>query len=314
MQFKKTLLAMMMFGATAAAQADYRAEILGSLSTVTEEYEVDSYDVGDRDYDIDHDYASFEGVFYIMPVSTAKGPLAEAAFLSKASEVRLIIDRHSYEFDFDDADGNEYDEDTNTLSGRAVIPAARIILEASLSRGETNCKGDCDNDSDDDGWMLGVGGYITDNITLVFNYEKYESDEEFEDFERDSYTVTYRQLIPLSGEQSLVIEPFVSLFEFENDDDGYSTDGDGAMVGVDVTWYITRQLGVYAGVAGIGGDDDEGEGGDAASHVGVNYFLNENFRIGGELISVSGEYEYDDFDYEVEYEGGGIEFNAAVRF
>jgi len=335
MQFKKTLLAMMMFGA-AAAQADYRVEISTALATLTEEYENDDYD---EEYDKDSDYLSFEGVFYITPVSTASGPLGQAAFLSKASEVRVSIDRDSREYD-DDSDidylDDEYDEDTNAISGRAVIPAARIILEAGLQKGETDCT-DCDDDSDNDGWMLGFGGYISDRVTLVFTYRHQEEETDFTEYddyngafysfesnyEIDRYMLAYKQLIALSGEQSLVIEPFLEIFEYERkseyrspfDYDSYKFDGDGAALGIDVTWYITRQLGVYAGVVGVGVENDNGDGADAVSHIGISYFLNENFRIGGELISTSGEFEYDDEDDgEFEYEGGGLEFNASVRF
>jgi len=129
--------------------------------------------------------------------------------------------------------------------------------------------------------------------------------------------LTYKQLIPFSGEQALVIEPFLSVIRHEfklNSNYGtYKDNDDGAGLGVDVTWYILRQLGVYAGVKAesYNGDGDT-DSSEAKSHVGVSYFLNENIRLGGELISVSGE--ADEFEGDSEYEGGGVEFNAAARF
>jgi hypothetical protein len=293
MPFKKTLLAMMMFGA-AAAQADYQFELSAALGEASYEYEIEN--PFGADYDVDQDVSELDlgATFYFAPVNTAKGPLAEAAFLSKSSEVAIDISRDEVEWDDDD----EYDIDSNIISGQFVLPNPSLIFRAAWGQGE-------DDGDDTDLLGIGFGGYITDHITLTLDYIQVDYDFDEDDESVDSFILTYKQLIEFGGDSSLVIEPYLASIDDFGDD--------AAKVGIDVTWYITRQLGLTAGISGYGVEDDGGDFSRGDSRVGVDYFINENFHIGGALTSMSSEYDGDD-GYDEEGEGGGIEFNAAVRF
>jgi hypothetical protein len=305
MPFKKTLLAIMMFGA-AAAQADYRAEIAASLggSNVTQEY-----DLSGPDYEVEEEtgYFDVEATFYLDPVKTANVPLGEAAFLSKASFASFYLSREDVEHEEDESSEDyDFDRDMMLLGGRFVVPNVGLIIEAGFGQGEED--GD-DVDNDIDVLMFGFGGYIGDNITLVLNYFSEETDYgDSESDEHKVWTITYSQYIPFSGEMALKIEPFIASHKFEDDFD----DADAVALGVDATLYINRQLSVYLEVEGYGVDESDYEESTGTSKVGVDYFFNDNFKIGAALSSVSGEGE--EFDTDFETEGGGIEFNAAVRF
>lgn len=86
------------------------------------------------------------GIAYFSQVGTSKGPLAEAAFLDKASGIFASYTSN------DDADNNK------SLALRSVI-SEKWIVEANY------------NDSgDDDAFGLGFGAYLTDDIDLVGTY------------------------------------------------------------------------------------------------------------------------------------------------
>jgi len=297
MQFKKTLLAMMMFGAV-SAQADYQFELSTTLGRSS--FENESENPYGPDYEDDTDTDSFDlgATVYLSSVSTAKGPLAEAAFLSKASEVSIDISRDDVEDD-DRGYKHNYDVDSNAISGQFILPNPSLIFRAALGQGKYS-------KTDTDTLAVGFGGYITDHITLTLDYVTEDYDYDFRDDETvDSFILTYKQLIELGGDSSLVLEPYLESI----DDDG----DDAAAIGIDVTWYITRKLGVSAGVSGYAIETDSGDFSAGSSRIGVDYFINENFRIGGALTSSSSEFD-DDEGYDDEGDGNGVEFSAAVRF
>ncbi len=291
MKLQKSLLAMMMFAA-AGAQADYRFELDAGYSTFSEEVDYDSgyYD----DYDVDTDTLALGGAFYFSPVSTASGPLDEAEFLSKASGIALAYSKAEVDTENEDS----VDGDSKILGGHFVIPGPNLIIEASYGQGGSD-------DVDVDYLSLGFGGYITDRITLVFDYSKEEYD--FGSKESiDRYTLTYRQLIQLGGEMNLALEPFISKVDY--------FDEDAAEVGIDVAFYLNRSLGFKAGVVGFAYDADYADYSEGASYIGVDYFINETFRIGGKLLSSSGEFDADFDEDAFESEGSGVKFDLAVRF
>jgi hypothetical protein len=300
MHFKKTLLAMMMFGA-AAAQADYQVEIGASYSSTSEEYE---YDDSQYDYDVDTDTLAAGATFYFSPVSTGNGPLAQAAFLSKASGIAVGYANGEADYDFDRGNfvDQSYDFDAVSIGGHFVLPSPNLILEASYAEGENEFENDFD------AFTIGVGGYITDRITLMAEFSKQTFDDASDEDSIDIFTITYRQLIQLGGAMNLAIAPHLSRVEYFGED--------AAEVGIDVAFYLNPSLGFVAGVTGGAVDDEDGDYSRAESYIGVDYFVNENFQVGGKLLAITSEFDSDDYYYndDSESEGGGIEFNAAVRF
>jgi hypothetical protein len=298
MRFKKTLLAMMIFGAT-AAQADYQFEGSVLLGQSSEDIETENPFGADYEDDKDVDSLDIGLTVYFSPVSTANGPLAEAAFISKASEISIDILHDEVEFEEDDGYTDKYDIDRNVISGQFVLPNPALIFRAALGQGENGA-------IDVDVFALGFGGYINDRIALTLDF--IQEDYDFEDSEEsvDSLVLTYKQLIDLGNGYSLAVEPYLASIDY--------FDQDAAKVGVDVTWYITRQLGLSVGLSGLSIEADDGDASEGESRIGVDYFVNENFRIGGALTSVSSEFDDDEEGYDVEGEGNGFELTVAARF
>jgi hypothetical protein len=313
MRFRQTLFAIIILGAT-AAQADYRAEISTSLggSTVTKEYD----DVGPN-YEEEDETGHFdiEATVYLAPVQTANVPLGEAVFLSKASFASLYVSRDDVEHNEDNNyEDYDYDVPMSAIGGRFVVPNVDLIFEAKLGSGEEDGDG---TDGDLDLRGLGFGSYIGDRISLVLTYDELEFDYGGTTFKDKIWQLIYTQYIPLSGETALAIEPYLTNYKYES---GYS-DKDAVALGVAVKFYINHQLDVYIEVEGYRRDDSDYEESRGSSSVGIDYFINEQFKIGAALNSVTGEgqqatyYEgYGVYDRDFDIEGGGIEVNAAVRF
>lgn len=296
MQFKKTLLAMMMFGAAAAAQADYQVQLDASFSTTTTEYEPDD---GLYDYDVDQDTLTLGGEFYFSSVSTSGVPLDEAAFLAKASSVAIGYADVDVDIDPKHFEGDSYSSKGIVVQGHFVLPSPNLILEATYGQGDQD-------DEDFDVYAIGFGGYINDRITLMGEYSKQTFDDYGSDDSIERFTVTYRQLIQLGGDMSLALEPHLASVDYFGED--------GAEFGIDAAFYLNRSLGFKAGVTAFAADDEDGDYSEAESYIGVDYFINENFRIGGKLLTSSSEFESDFANDDVESEGVGIEVAVAVRF
>jgi hypothetical protein len=296
MLFKKTLLAIMICGAT-VAHADYRFELGGSLGRSSFDNKIENQYGGDNKEDIDTDSLDLGATLYFSPVSTAKGPLAEAAFLSKASEISFDISRHKEEDDYGGYK-DKYDINKNFISGEFILPKPSLIFRGALGTGKNG-------EADTKLLALGFGGYITDHITLTLDYEKvkYDSDH-FDDESVDSYTLKYKQLIEFGGDSSLVLEPYLTHIEYFDDADA---------VGIDVVWYINRQLGLSAGISGYASEEEDGDRSGGISYVGVDYFINESVRVGGKLTSAASKFDSDD-GFDEDGDGHGVEFNVSVRF
>ncbi|WP_370979298.1 putative porin [Agaribacterium sp. ZY112] len=125
-----------MAGTSAFAADTYRAEVgVG--------YDQISPDGGD-----DIGNYNIYGDFYFKEVDTSKGPLAEAAFLDKASNVGLT-------YADSDVDGSKA---AITLDTRIVLGEKWIIEAAYTDHDETSI------------YNIAGGLYITDNVDLVVNY------------------------------------------------------------------------------------------------------------------------------------------------
>jgi hypothetical protein len=288
MQYKNTFLALMLMGA-AAAQADYQAQIDFSYGWTELDYEADSV----PDAEFDNDDVFLRGTYFLSPVSTANGPLDEAAFLSKASGVSLGYSK----IESDVKPGDDYDSESFFISGHFVLPGTNLILEGAYGQGESA-------NTDVDTWGLGFGAYINDRIMLMLTYTKQDYDFGSDDTD-ERVRIRYRQLIDFGNGRNLAIEPYIGKVELFSED--------GVELGIDATYYINRSLGIKAGLYRSDVDGDNSESTEVVFSVGCAYYINENFRIGGEVYSLAGDSD-SDFGGDADIEGSGIEISAALRF
>lgn len=91
--------------------------------------------------------------YYLNAVNIANKPLAEAAFLSKASNIGLGYAKSSTDDDFIDLD-----LDTVGVSGEFYIPNSQFYVSGSLNRTELTAKAFGEEESDDNtGYAVEVG-------------------------------------------------------------------------------------------------------------------------------------------------------------
>lgn len=221
--FNKTLFASTLAAAfttvfAVSAHADYQFEVgaayaKGDLTTAA-------------GADADQDIFTLGGTYHLESVDTSKGPLTEAAFLDRASDVTLVYTFGEVDFD------NTGDTDINNVavSGRFVDKQSGWLVELGYEFDEGDGGG-----ADSDGYTLRGGKYIADNTTLVFGWTYTEDDD---NAESDEYSLQLEHLQQFA-QGALKVEAAVGLVDsnFTDDVDLYSLGG---------TYYINNNLGFGA--------------------------------------------------------------------
>ena len=141
------------FGTAHAYQAEINAN-----------YENTSFD-GDSE---DLDTFGISGKYYLNGVNTKNSPLAEAAFLSKASNIGLGYANSSI-----DEDGADLEIDTVGLNGEFFIPNSQFYVSGSLNRSEVTVESEFGNASDDNvGYALEAGYLPVDGLLIAAGVAK----------------------------------------------------------------------------------------------------------------------------------------------
>lgn len=141
------------FGTAHAYQAEINAN-----------YENTSFD-GDSE---DLDTFGIGGKYYLNGVNTKNSPLAEAAFLSKASNIGLGYANSSI-----DEDGADLEIDTVGLNGEFFIPNSQFYVSGSLNRSEVTVEGEFGKASDDNvGYALEAGYLPVDGLLIAAGVAK----------------------------------------------------------------------------------------------------------------------------------------------
>lgn len=190
-------LTVSLLAASIANASDYQFDVAGL--------------VANRDYD-NGDDSSTLGVgieFHFVPVDTSKGPLAEAAFINKSSNISAM----QYWRESDD-----FDSDLTIVSGELYIPNTMFYV------GLDYAYLDGDGDINDDSWTLTAGLTPIENLLVTTSYNE---DVDYEP------NVAAKYLFGLSNGATLVANGrFVSV---DNGDDTISA-------GLD--YYFNRYTGV----------------------------------------------------------------------
>ena len=153
---KKIALTTALIASFGTAHA-YQAEINAN-------YENTSFD-GDSE---DLDTFGISGKYYLNGVNTKNSPLAEAAFLSKASNIGLGYANSSI-----DEDGADLEIDTVGLNGEFFIPNSQFYVSGSLNRSEVTVESEFGNASDDNvGYALEAGYLPVDGLLIAAGVAK----------------------------------------------------------------------------------------------------------------------------------------------
>lgn len=108
-----------------------------------------------------------QGTFYFQNVDAAKGPLAEAAFLNRASNISLAYNYGEY----DDATGTDLVSHTYGAKAEAYIPTAWVpaYASAAYSHTLTDYKNGL-NDDNGDRYALELGAVLAPNFLVAVGY------------------------------------------------------------------------------------------------------------------------------------------------
>lgn len=226
---KLLLISALSLVASQAYAQDYQAEI--------------GFAYSDTDIDVDGfgsastNATSLYGIAYFSQVDTSKGPLAEAAFLDKASGIFASYTSN------DDADNNK------SLALRSAI-SEKWIIEANYN-----------DNGNDDAFGLGFGAYLTDDIDLVGTYTNGDG--------FDSFGANLHGVFALEGDTAVAIDADVTNFSL--DEGGsitryiftgdyyfnsrfsigavYQTftggNDDASIFGVNADWYVSENIDLF---------------------------------------------------------------------
>ena len=195
--FKKTaLVAGIALAMSATAQAEYQWE-LGAA------YGIGEFDIGEQNPD--NDVISGYGTYFIDAVDDTKGPLAEAAFLDRASSINIYAINSNIDGDaIDDLGRKDYGMKIHTVFSDAgwitefgYAREENDTLRTSLSAGNLpTIPANRGLDTIDiDRFTVGFGKYLTDRTTLVASYT-YSDIDEAGDF--DTYRLDLEHLFQFS--------------------------------------------------------------------------------------------------------------------
>ncbi len=269
--FKKTVIAAGLgLALSSAAHAEYQWELGANSGT------------GDIDlgrYSADQDFFGLTGTYYFDRVDTTKGPLAEAAFLDRASNIELDVRTGEVE-----GDDEDYDVDSYAGSSRLVLGEGGWIVDLGARRDEIE-------DLEIDTFTVGGGKYVLENTAVVLSYSNI--DEENTD-DADKYELGLEHLWQFDM-GAVKLDANIGRIDLEESDDI-------DLWGLDGTYYVTDRLGFGAGYEQQDSDDVEIE----RWSVFGQWFATEN-------VALSLGYTNEE-DQDVDYEADAIMFTADVRF
>ena len=286
--FKKTaIVAGIALAVSAAAQADYQWELGAAYGT-------GEFDIGDQNPD--NDVLSGYGTYFIDAVDDTKGPLAEAAFLDRASSISI----YAINANIDGDDINDLGRKDYGLEIHAVSSDAGWITEFGYSREEndtlrTSVSGGNRpivpanrplDTIDIDRFTVGFGKYLTDRTTLVASYT-YSDVDEAGDF--DTYRLDLEHLFTFSF-GDIKAEASYGLVDISVDDTLLEDADDIDIYLVGATYYFGSNKNWGVGV----NYGEEDFGGDSWKRVAANvsWFITDQWEV---ALDYS-DGEFDDLD------------------
>jgi hypothetical protein len=226
---------------------------------------------------VDIDTWGIGGTFYLEAVNDSKGPLAEAAFLNKAS----FINAGYSDTEIKSRGLGKVDGDAFVIGGEYVIPEGNFILGASYSNGDID-------GLDIKSYGLTVGKYLNDNTSLRFNY--INDDDDLSDTDTDTFEL---KLHHLTGDINNGMQIGVDASIGYADTDSRAGDYDAWAFGVGADLYLTRQFSLGAGVQVIAGDKEaKGDGYD----LRAQYFFMPQFAVSLSYSELDLDSAPDDFE------------------
>ncbi|MDZ4262866.1 MAG: putative porin [Pseudomonadota bacterium] len=257
-----------------ALSETYRTEISASYGeTDSDYYSGDNYTVG------------LSGKLYFSPVDTAGLPLAEAAFLQKASSFSVSLSNSEYEYEGDNQDAYlrganlTYFVPNSIFFVGAGITENKWTYEYRFSDETDFIKGSTDWASR---WNAAVGIAPIDGLQVWSDF--------FEDTDvSEHWNLNAKYVKPLAGERAFGVEVRY----------GDYRESDSHSINVSADYYFTHRFSVGAGAGQAWSDESDVED-QTTYNIHARHFLTENASV---------ELSYSDYDYSTGWQLGGT-----VRF
>lgn len=187
-------LALSVFVASFAQASDYQFDVSGSIANT----DADPEDTNSLGLGIE---------FHFLPVDTSRGPLAEAAFITKSTNI------YAWQR-YEESDGP--DSDTTNLGGEVYIP--NTMFYAALDYSYVS------GDESEDSWTVHAGLTPIENLLVTTSYN--------EDSDYDP-NLKAKYLIPLSTGATLVARAQIALIDDQED-----------TLGAGLDYYFNRYTGI----------------------------------------------------------------------
>ncbi|MFC3117128.1 putative porin [Cellvibrio fontiphilus] len=245
-------------GAPLALAANYQAEVSAA-------YE----DIDYADSNGEGKFIGLEGKYYFAPVNTSEHPLAEAAFIEKASNVYLQLGTEEYKFG-----GEKSDLYGRVIGADFYIPNTIFFLGAGVAEVKSKAPASLGQSYDwESAWFVKAGVAPIEGL-LVWS-------EFTEDIDvNDEWNINGKYVLPLRGEQALNLEA-----SYEKSKLGWADD----TITMSADYYIDRHLSLGAGFVNTSYDSSVADNADTDYFVRARNFFTDKASL--ELSYVDGEFE-----------------------
>ncbi|MDE0951854.1 MAG: hypothetical protein OSA45_11350 [Halioglobus sp.] len=284
--FKKTaLIAGIGLAFSVTAQADYQWEVGGFYTFGEYKAAIRNTQFNNRSKDIDENLGGVFGTWYMEEVDTSKGPLREAAFLDHASDITLAytdgkVDTGKLGDNLDNSDAQTY-----SISSRYIAEGPGWKLSGWLV--DLGYERDDINDSRSNIYNVGIGKYIADDITLVFDYTNIDIGR---GGDADNYELDLDMFFAMdNGGIKANLSAGKTVRSGEDDVDTYIIGG---------TWYLNNNLGFGAEYINTSLDGSDTVNGFS---IDADWFITESFGMNLAFSQV----DYDDFNIQNGPNAGG---------
>lgn len=178
------------------------------------------------DFDGEVDLFGADATFYFEQVNTRLGPLGEASFLSRASNIGLYYD-------------TDKDRDFDEIGGALELYIDDFYLSGGASR--------FSNGFDIDTYSVSAGWMVLENTRVTVGYDRVDDDRAPR--KADIFTLAVKHYQPLAGETGLNLEGALGAARRGSNDVAYAFRAD---------YYVNREFSFGGHIAGIKSDYDIG--------------------------------------------------------
>jgi len=300
--FKQTSLAAavgLALSLTAHAADDYRWELGAGYSDAKLDADAKYNGRSDSEH-INSDIWGGYGTFYLKPVDTSKGPLAEAAFLDHASSIKLYaddgqVDLSSLDDRLNDKDGQRYGVSTRYVAEGPGWELSGWLVDLDYLRSEPG-------DKEIDTYNIGIGKYLTKKTTLVLNYGKVNVNN---GGDTDGYSLDLAHLWSFThGAFKATASAGKVVVKNADDIDSYALGG---------TYYVNDKLGFGAGYTNTSQDGYEVD----SWNVSADWFVTEKVALSLGYTQQNPDdikFQLGDVKGKVEVQNDIVSVGARVRF